>query len=115
MDEALGAGGSGTGAGSGTVDLNAEAWARTLRTYLVPALSSEVMRLARLSEEAVSLESPFPLLGIDSERISTLRGRLRLALGVDMGLAPLMTHSIKTLVDAIIDGHSGSANSAAAA
>ena len=119
MDEALGAGGSGTGAlgagGSGTVELNAEAWARTLRTYLVPALSSEVMRLARLSEEAVSLESPFPLLGIDSERISTLRGRLRLALGVDMGLAPLMTHSIKTLVDAIIDGHSGSANSAAAA
>merc|ERR1719163_2462278 len=72
---------------------------------LAPALGSEAMRLARLPKEAVSLEAPFPVLGFDSVKITTLHGRLRLALGVDVELAALMAHSIASLTEAIIGGH----------
>ena len=64
------------------------------------------MRLARLPEESISLEAPFPALGLDSVKISTLQGRLRLTLGVDIDLVALIGHSIVSLAEAIIRGRS---------
>ena len=109
MGEALGAG------GVGTAKLSAEGWARTLRNYLLPTLSFEVARLVNLPETAVSLQASFLELGIESSRGMSLQGRLRLALGINIEFAALMTHSIESLTEAIIGGRSGSATAATAA
>ena len=68
-------------------ELSAEAWARTLRNYLREQPRSEAMRLAASQGGRSPLEAPFPVLGFDSVKITTLHGRLRLALGVDVGAA----------------------------